>query len=181
MKKIIYSVILCTVFSISATAVSAQGKPAKLPMENKASVEKFLKEVYDAFEKKDYKALKNLYDGRAGEISPDGSLTMGIKNLDAAWKAFHAMIDEKPSFSYQLTSSRMVDNDIAVITWNEEDDIKIKGKQIGGKMIGMAVLKKRNDSWQIQFDCLTPVTAMPMPPAMPEKKMDTPADTSSGK
>src|SRR6185436_4636569 len=80
--KLVYSIVLSLVFSISAMTLSAQGKPAKLPMENKPAFEKFLKEIYDAFEKKDYKALKNYFDGRAGEISPDGTLTMGIKNLD---------------------------------------------------------------------------------------------------
>jgi ketosteroid isomerase-like protein len=182
MKKLIYSVILCTVFCIFGTSLSAQAKPPKLPMDNKASVEKFLKQIYDAFEKQDFKTLKGLYDGRAGEISPDGSMVQGLKPLEASWKAFHSMVDPKPSFNYQLTSSRMVDNDIAIITWSEDDDIKIKGKQIGGKMIGMAVLKKKNDSWIIQFDALTPVMAMPAAPPMPaEKKMDMPADTAGGK
>ena len=183
MKKIIYSVIFCTVFSICGTTLTAQAKPPKLPMENKPSFEKFLKQIYDAFEKQDFKTLKGYYDGRAGEISPDGSMVQGLKLLEASWKSFHSMVDPKPSFTYQLTSSRMIDNDIAIITWNEDDDIKIKGKQIGGKAIGMAVLKKHNDSWTIEFDTLTPVMAMPTPPPapMPEKKMDMPADTASGK
>lgn len=184
MKKLIYFIVFCFAFSTSTTSLSAQGKPAKLPMENKPSFEKFLKEVYDAYEKKDYKALKNnYYGGRAGEIGPDGVMIQGVKNLDASWKAFDAMVDEKPTFTYQLTSSRMVDNDIAVITWNSDSNIKVKGQQVGGKAIGMAVLKKKNESWIIEFDVLTPVMAIPAPPpaAMPEKKMEMPADTTGGK
>ncbi len=35
----------------------------------------------------------------------------------------------------------------------------------------MAVLKKKNESWVIEFDVLTPVIPMPAPPApMPEAK-----------
>jgi ketosteroid isomerase-like protein len=181
MKNLLYTLILTMVASLSATNLSAQGKPVKLPMENKASFEKFLKEVYDAYDRKDYKALKNTYyDSRAGEINPDGSMIQGVKNLDIAWKGFDAMVDTKPTFTYQLTSSRMVDNEIGIITWNTDANIMVKGKQMGGKAIGMAVVKKKNESWQIQFDVLTPVIPMPPAPApmMMEKKEEMMPDTS---
>lgn len=175
MKKIIYSIILCTLFSIGTSDLTGQGKPAKLPMENKPSFEKYLKEVYDAYERMDYKALKNNYYGRlAGEIDPSGMMIQGVKNLEASWKAFDAMLDERPKFTYQLTSSRMITNDVAIITWNSDADIMVKGQQMGGKAIGMAVLKKKNESWVIEFDVLTPVLPMPAPPApMPEAKPET--------
>lgn len=166
MKKIIYSVVVCTILSISTTALFGQGKPMKMPMDNKASVETFLKDVYTAYEKMNYKNLKSYYDRQAGEISPDGSMVQGLKNLQVSWKAFDAMVDERPSFTYQLTSSRMVSDDIAVITWDSEANIKVKGQQVGGPAIGMAVLKKKNNGWIIVFDTITPV--MPAPPVAPE-------------
>lgn len=172
MNRILYSILLCITIVVCNTTLSAQAKPAKLPMENKANFEKYLKEVYDAYERMDYKALKNNYYSRmAGEIGPDGSMIQGIKNLEASWKAFDAMLDERPSFTYQLTSSRMITNEIAIVTWDSDADIKVKGQQLGGKATGMAVLKKKNDSWIIEFDVITPVIPM-MAPTMPEAKPD---------
>ena len=138
-------------------------------MENKLAFEAYLKEVYTAFEKMDYKALKNNYYGRlSGEIDPTGTMIQGIKSLEANWKAMDAMFDERPTFKYQLTSSRMVTNDVAIITWNSEDNVVIKGQQLGGNIIGMAVLKKKNDSWTIEFDTITRVMEAPMPNTKPE-------------
>ena len=77
------------------------------------------------------------------------------------------MVDGTPKFTYQLTSSRMVTPEIAIITWDSDADIVIKGQQMGGKATGMAVLKKKGNGWQIQFDSMTPVMAMPMPEAAP--------------
>ncbi|MEI2695093.1 MAG: nuclear transport factor 2 family protein [Saprospiraceae bacterium] len=154
-------------FLFTTSWISAQAKPAKLPMENKTTFETFLKDVYTLYEKHDYKALKNIYDRQAGEIGPDGMLIMGIKNLEASWKMFDGMVDGTPKFTYQLTSSRMVTPEIAIITWDSDADIVIKGQQMGGKATGMAVLKKKGNGWQIQFDSMTPVMAMPMPEAAP--------------
>ena len=167
MKKFICLIILCSVFSICTNGLNAQAKPAKLPMENKASFEAFLKEVYTAYEKQDYKALKNnLYSRMAGEINPDGSMVQGMKSLEASWKAFDAMVDERPSFTYQLTSSRMITPEVGIITWTGDADIKVKGQQVGGKTNGVAVLKKKNNSWVVEFDALVPI--IPMPEMKPE-------------
>lgn len=179
MKKIISSLVLCIILSMSITALFGQGKPYKLPMDNKASVETFLKDVYTAYEKMNYKLLKSYYDRQAGEINPDGSMVQGLKNLEASWKAFDGMVDERPTFTYQLTSSRMVSEDIAVVTWDSEANIKIKGQQVGGETIGMAVLKKKNNSWIILFDSMTPVVPpAPTPPAeeTPASSEETPSD-----
>jgi hypothetical protein len=105
-------------------------------------------------------------------------MIQGLKNLEMSWKAFDAMVDERPKFSYQLTSSRMVSPEIAVVTWNSDADIKVKGQQVGGPTIGLAVLKKKNDSWIILFDSMTPV--MPAPPmpveeAKPESSEENPS------
>lgn len=70
-------------------------------------------------------------------------LIMGIKNLEASWKMFDGMVDGTPKFTYQLTSSRMVTPEIAIITWDSDADIVIKGQQMGGKATGMAVLKRK--------------------------------------
>ncbi len=173
-----FSILVLFIFSICSTNLVAQGKPMKLPMDNKASVEKFLADVYTAYDKMNYKLLKSYYDRQAGEISPDGSMIQGLKHLEVSWKAFDAMVDERPKFSYQLTSSRMVSPEIAVVTWNSDADIKVKGQQVGGPTIGMAVLKKKNDSWIILFDSMTPV--MPAPPmpveeAKPESSEENPS------
>lgn len=172
MKNLISVFFVFSFFISSITLSNAQGKPAKLPMENKTTFETFLKDVYTLYEKHDYKALKNIYDRQAGEIGPDGMLIMGIKNLEASWKMFDGMVDGTPTFTYQLTSSRMVTPEIAIITWDSDADIKIKGQQIGGKATGMAVLKKKGNSWQIQFDTMTPVMAMPMPAPEAAPAMD---------
>lgn len=175
MKQIIYSIIFCTILCVCTTPLFSQAKPAKLPMDNKASFETFLKDVYTAYEKQDYKALKNNYYSRmAGEIGPDGSMIQGMKSLEASWKAFDAMVDERPTFTYKLTSSRMVTPEIAIITWDSDADIKMKGQQVGGKTIGLAVLKKKNNSWIIEFDSLTPVVNVPMKEAKPEMMPATP-------
>lgn len=163
MKKIICSILLLTFVLSSFQQGFSQGKPPKLPMENKMSFENFLKAVYTAYENKDYKALKNYYSRVAGEIGPDGSMIQGMKYLEPSWKAFDAMLDEKPTFTYKLTSSRMINSEIGIITWDSEADIMMKGQQIGGKATGLAVLKKRNDSWLIEFDVLTPVIPMALP------------------
>ncbi|MBK9723014.1 MAG: nuclear transport factor 2 family protein [Saprospiraceae bacterium] len=175
MKKLFYSVLLLVLVFSNPQSLSAQAKPAKLPLENRINFENFLKEIYTAYENKDYKALKNYYDRSAAEINPDGSMVQGIKNLEAAWKAFDGMVDEKPIFTYKLTSSRMVTPDVAIVTWDSDAQMKIKGQDMGGKAIGMAVLKKKNNSWTIHFDSMTPV--MPMPP-MPAPA--TPEATPSG-
>ncbi|HRG69815.1 MAG: nuclear transport factor 2 family protein [Saprospiraceae bacterium] len=172
MKNLISVFFVFSFFISSITLSNAQGKPAKLPMENKTTFETFLKDVYTLYEKHDYKALKNIYDRQAGEIGPDGMLIMGIKNLEASWKMFDGMVDGTPTFTYQLTSSRMVTPEIAIITWDSDADIKIKGQQIGGKATGMAVLKKKGNGWQIQFDTMTPVMAMPMPAPEAAPAMD---------
>lgn len=172
MKNLISFVLILAGFLSATNLVSAQGKPAKLPMENKATFETFLKDVYTMYDKHDYKALKNMYERQASEIGPDGVLILGLKNLEASWKLFDQMVDPTPKFTYQLTSSRMITPEIAIVTWDSDADIKIKGQQVGGKATGMAVLKKKGNGWQIQHDQLTPVMTMPMPEAAPAPAME---------
>lgn len=55
-------------FLFTASWISAQAKPAKLPMENKTTFETFLKDVYTLYEKHDYKALKTFTIGRQEKL-----------------------------------------------------------------------------------------------------------------
>ena len=40
-------------------------------------------------------------------------------------------------------------------------DIKIGGHQVGGKSTGMAVVRKINGQWKLEFDSITPQLGMP--------------------
>lgn len=152
-------------------SLTAQKKAPKLPMDNKAVMEKFLTDVYtayyEAYDKKSYKNFVKFFSGSACEIGPDGKLTYSLKALKEMWPLADQMLDSKPNFDYKLTSSRMITSDVALITWDVNADMLVKGAQVGGKMIGAAVLKKSGNNWVVEFDSITPVIAMPEAPAAP--------------
>lgn len=130
-------------------------------MENAELFKSYLKTVYDAYERGDVAAMFDYYTTDAAEIGPDGSLTSGLAALKASWASFEKMMDEKPKFTYQLTSSRMITPDVAILTWDSDADIKIGGQQVGGKATAVAVIAKKGNRWMIEFDGLTPVIPMP--------------------
>ncbi len=149
-------------------------------MDNKVVFEKFLSDVYaayyEAFDKKNYKNFAKFFTGNAAEIGPDGRLTYSLKTLKEVWAEGDKMMDEKPSFNNKLTSSRMLNSEIAVITWDSEANIKMQGKQMNGMSTCMAVLKKSGSGWVIEFDSVTPLIAMPEMPPPPSAPAPPPAE-----
>ena len=128
---------------------------------DQATFEKFLEQVFTAYENGDDNAVWNFYTDDAAEITPDGMLTSGKQNLKAGWDSFMKMVDSKPSFTYELTSWRLINPDVAIVTWNSNADIKMQGQQIGGPTNCVAVLRKVRGNWLIEFDGMTPVMQMP--------------------
>ncbi|NOT36120.1 MAG: SnoaL-like domain-containing protein [Saprospiraceae bacterium] len=163
-------------------SLQAQKKMPKLPMDNKAGFEKFMADVYnayyEAYDKKNYKNFVKYFSGSASEIGPDGNLTYSLKSLKEMWPKQDQMLDSKPKFDYKLTSSRMVNSEIALITWDVDADIMVKGNQVGGRQTNAAILKKSGSTWVIEFSVAVPfhempaVEAPPAPAAPPEAPVE---------
>lgn len=160
--------------------LGAQKKAPRLPMDNKAAFEKFLTDVYnayyEAYDKKNYKGFVKFFSGNAAEIGADGNLTYSLKALKEMWPKQDAMLDGKPKFENKLTSARMINSEVALITWETDADVMVGGKQVGGKMTNAAVLKKSGNNWTIEFDVAVPynVVEMAPPPAAPEAPAEAP-------
>ncbi len=134
---------------------------ASAQSDNKATFEKYLKEIYKAYESGDVNAMWAFYTDDAAEIGPDGKLMSGKEALRAGWDEFMKMVDSKPSFTYKLTSWRLITPDVALLTWDSTADIQIQGQQVGGPTVCAGILHKINGKWHIEFDSMTPVWQMP--------------------
>ncbi len=156
MKTAVISFILLFTLSLFTQNASAQA-------DNQATFEAYLKTVYTVFETGGFRAIKPYYTANATEIGPDGRLVSGLAALEASWKEFDQMMDAKPKFTYKLTSWRLVKPDIAIITWDSEDEFQIQGQKIVGKNTGCAVLRKEAGKWLIEHDQLTPKMDFQMP------------------
>ena len=162
--------LLVNTLFFAALVLSAQNLQAQAPkMENAETVKAYLKTIYTAYEKGNIEEMFSYYTQDAAEIGPDGSLTSGLAALKSSWASFEKMMDAKPKFTYNLTSSRMITPDVAIVTWDSEADIKIGGQQVGGKTICMAVLTKKDNKWLIEFDSMTPIMPMHNPAASGNK------------
>ncbi len=155
MKTSFFTFILFFSFSLFTQNAVAQ-------TDNQASFEAYLKTVYTAYQSGNNDAMWAFYTENASEISPDGRLVSGKAALKAGWDEFMGMVDSKPSFTYKLTSWRLITPDVAILTWDSTADIKVQGQQVGGQTTDMAVLHKINGKWMIEFDGMTPVMQMPM-------------------
>lgn len=152
MKSILCAGILFCILFLSQNVVA---------QDNQATFESYLKKVYDAYESGNADAMWAFYTDGASEVSPDGTLTSGIKSLKAGWALFMNMVDGKPTFTYKLTSWRLITPEVALLTWDSTADIKVQGQQVGGPATCSAVLHKINGQWKIEFDSMTPVMQMP--------------------
>ena len=162
--------LLVNSFFFAALVLSTQNLQAQAPkMENAETFKAYLKTIYTAYEKGNIEEMFSYYTQDAAEIGPDGSLTSGLAALKSSWASFEKMMDAKPKFTYNLTSSRMITPDVAIVTWDSEADIKIGGQQVGGKATAVAVLVKKGTRWMIEFDGLTPVIPMPGQPTTGNK------------
>jgi uncharacterized protein (TIGR02246 family) len=154
MRTVLFSFVLLFAFNLFSASASAQAY-------GQAAFEDLLKKVYDAYQRGDNDAMWAYYTDQASEISPDGHLASGKAALKAGWDEFMKMADEKPAFTFQLTSWRLITPEVALITWDSNADIKIQGRQVGGPSICVAVLHKIDGEWKIEFDGMTPVIQMP--------------------
>ncbi|MEZ5042333.1 MAG: nuclear transport factor 2 family protein [Saprospiraceae bacterium] len=148
--------VLFTAFAILCFVQNGQAQK-----ENQATFEAYLAKVYDAYAATNDEAMWAFYTDAASEISPDGRLTEGKKTLKAGWDEFMKMVDSRPSFTYKLTSWRLITPDVALVTWDSTADIKVQGQQLGGPTNCIAVLHKINGKWLIEFDGMTPIIPMP--------------------
>ena len=155
MKTFVIS--LLTLCACSFFMQNAQAQAA-----DQATFENFLKQVYTAYESGSDDAMWAFYTDAAAEITPDGMLTSGKQNLKAGWDQFMQMVDSRPTFTYELTSWRLLTPDVALVTWNSNADIKMQGQQVGGPTTCVAVLRKVKGNWLIEFDGMTPVMQMPV-------------------
>lgn len=128
---------------------------------NANAVHTFITQAYDAFIAGDEEKAWAAYADDAAEIDPVGSVTFGKKALREAWDGFMKIADETPKFKYENVQVRMLTNDIALVIWDSETDIKVGGQQMGGKAKGMAVVRKIKGQWKIEFDSITPILGMP--------------------
>lgn len=149
-------------FSLFALiAITFFGQKAQAQTDNQATFEAFLGKVYAAYQSGNDAAMWAYYTDNAAEITPDGRLSSGKAALKAGWDEFMKMTDGKPSFTYKMTSWRLISADVALVTWDSTADIKIQGQQVGGPTTNVAVLRKVKGNWLIEFDGMTPVMEMP--------------------
>ncbi|HMQ60307.1 MAG TPA: SgcJ/EcaC family oxidoreductase [Flavilitoribacter sp.] len=149
----------CTLtFAFALIAFAAQAQRAG---SEEAAIKNLWNSIYQAFETGNNEAMWAAYTDNAGEIGPDGSLTIGKEKLKASWEAFMKMVDEAPKFTLEEPTVRILTPDVAILTWQSSADIKVGGQQFGGKSVGMAVVRKIKGNWMVEFDSMTPVMEMP--------------------
>lgn len=147
---------LTLLFCLSGFAVQAQRAGSE-----EAAILDFWKKTWEAYDAGDLDKMWAAYTDEAGEISPDGTLTVGKANLKAEYEAMLKMLDEKPKFTYENPSVRILSPEFALVTWSSNADFKIGGQQVGGQTTGVAFLRKIKGAWKIEFDALAPVMQMP--------------------
>ncbi len=128
---------------------------------DETAVENTFKAAYEAYNKGDSKAGIAFYSENASEVSPDGSIMSGKTALLKGWDAFMKMVDEKPSFRYSNLSVRFISSDVAILTWESNDEFKIQGQKVTGNMRCLGVMKKTNGKWLMEADSVTPITPAP--------------------
>ena len=156
MKTSFFSFIIFIVASLFSSSAAAQN-------DDQASFEAYLKTIYTAFETGGYDVLKQYYTVNSTEIGPDGKLVVGWAVMEANWLEMEKMLDGKPKFTYHLTSWRLIRPDVAIVTWDSEDEFQMQGQKITGKNTASAVLRKEKGQWLIEHDQLTPKVEFQMP------------------
>lgn len=156
MKNIVFATVALLAFTLFTPQKAAAQTAA-----DEAAIKAYWKDIWTAFDAGNEEKMWAAYTDNAAEIGPDGSLTTGKQALRENWAAFMKMADAAPKFTYENPSVRMLTADVAILTWDSTADIKIGGQQVGGPTKGMAVLRKINGQWFIEFDSLTPKMQMP--------------------
>ncbi len=155
MKNILFSAIALLFVSLFTSNANAQTAA------DEAAVKTFWKQVWKAYESGNVDEVMKVYTDNACSITPDGRLQSGKAAMKADWEAFTKMADAPPKFTYEEPTIRVITADVALVTYSTQADIKIGGQQVGGKMLGMAVLHKINGKWTIESDSSTPVIEVP--------------------
>jgi uncharacterized protein (TIGR02246 family) len=125
------------------------------------SVKKFYNDGWQTYISMDFNKIMNLYTDKAVSIDPAGGITTGKKAMREVWEGFYKMIEGKPTFSFEEPNIQVLTPDVAIITYNYADDIKIQGQQVGGKKSGLMVVQKINGGWKLAADASVPVLPMP--------------------
>ncbi len=128
---------------------------------NQEMFEKYLVDVYGAFDRDGFDGIKPYYAPACVEIGPDGSITNGLAAIETNYKAFAQMMDAPPVFRYTLTSWRMVTPELALLTWDTDDELYVMGQVIKGQHTCSGLLRKSDKTWLIELSQLTPKTPMP--------------------
>ncbi len=160
-KSLILLVALSFAAQLSAQSAGALWAGSRSTDPNAQAVHAFITSSYEAFNQGNNDNGWSAYSEEAAEISPDGNITFGKKALLEGWDAFMKMADTTPQFKYENVLVRMLTNDVALVVWDSEADIKIGGQQMGGKAKGMAVARKIKGQWKLEFDSITPMLGMP--------------------
>lgn len=155
MKNILFSILALLFVNLFSTNANAQTAA------DEAAVKTFWKQVWKAYESGNVDEVMKVYTDNACSITPDGRLQSGKEAMKADWEAFTKMTDAPPKFTYEEPSIRVITADVAIVIYATQADIKIDGQQVGGKMLGMAVLHKVNGKWTVESDSMTPVIEMP--------------------
>lgn len=71
-------------------------------------------------------------------------------------------MDEKPKFTPSNPEVKFITPDVALITWQTEDEMKMQGQTMKSKNNGLAILKKTGGKWLVEADALIPIMEMPM-------------------
>jgi Ketosteroid isomerase homolog len=148
-------------FQMNAQSAGALWAGSRSSNANANAVHAAITAAYDAFSMGNDEKGWAAYTEEAAEIDPTGNITFGKKALREGWDAFMKVADEAPKFKYENVLVRMLSNDVALAVWDSEADIKVGGQQVGGKSKGMAVLRKINGAWKLEFDSITPIMQMP--------------------
>lgn len=152
MRNILFSILTLALISSSAQAQTAA---------DQASIKAFWKQTWQAYQSGEMDKVLPLYADNASSITPDGRVQNGKEAIKADWEAFTAMTDAKPTFTYEEPAIRFITPDVAITTYSTDVDIKIGGQQMGGRMTGVAIVRKVKGSWLIELDSMTPVMEMP--------------------
>jgi uncharacterized protein (TIGR02246 family) len=155
MKNILFSILALLFVSLFTSNANAQTAA------DETAVKTFWKQVWKAYEVGNVDEVMKIYADNATSITPDGRLQSGKAAMKEDWEAFTKMTDAPPKFTYEEPSIRVITADVAIVNYFTQADIKIGGQQVGGKMLGIAILHKVNGKWIVEADSMTPVMEMP--------------------
>ncbi|MEP7268074.1 MAG: nuclear transport factor 2 family protein [Saprospiraceae bacterium] len=150
MKKLF---IICIAFAVIGR-LSAQSKDAEIL--------KVWNHIYEAFNSGETEKGFTYYSANAWEISPDGNIYKSKSEIRTSWDTFMKMMDEKPKFTPSNPEVKFITPDVALITWQTEDEMKMQGQTMKSKNNGLAILKKTGGKWLVEADALIPIMEMPM-------------------